>query len=149
MSHTYTTLLVHLVFSTKSRVPWLDEKLRARVFPYMNGIVKELHGKALIINGMADHAHMLLDLPSALAPADAVRIIKTNSTRWVHDQRLCHEFHWQIGYGAFAIGRTEREMVIRYIEQQEAHHRSVTFQDEFLQFLHDYDVEYDPRYLWD
>ena len=149
MSHTYSCLPIHLVFSTKNRMPWLTPALRARVFPYINGIIQQLNGKVYTINGMFDHAHIFGAFPPAIAPAEAVRTIKANSSKWIHEERLCDAFRWQTGYGAFAIGRTETDMISRYIEQQETHHRTVTFQDEFLKFLHDYDIEYDPKYIWD
>ena len=145
----FSCLPIHLVFSTKYRKPWLTPELRARVFPYINGIIQQMHGKVYIINGLYDHAHIFGGLPPTIAPADAVKTIKANSSKWIHEQGLCADFRWQTGYGAFAIGRTEKEMIYRYVEQQESHHRIVTFQDEFLKLLDEYDVDYDPRYVFD
>ncbi len=145
----FTCQPLHIVFSTKNRQPWLTPDLRARVFPYITGIIKELRGKVYTINGMYDHTHIFCEFPPVIATSDAVRVVKTNSSKWIHDERLCAEFRWQKGFGSFGIGRTEKDMVIRYIQQQEEHHRIVTFQEEFLQLLHDYDMEYDLRYIWD
>jgi hypothetical protein len=100
-------------------------------------------------DGRPDHTHVLASFPSALALSDAVRTVKANSSRWIKEEGLLPEFAWQTGYGAFSIGRSERETVIEYIKNQLSHHRSVTYQDEYLRLLHDYDLEYDPRFLWD
>jgi putative transposase len=149
MPHTYTSLLVHLVFSTKHRMPLLTPPVRERLFPYMGGIIRKLNGKALIIGGMLDHGHILASFPTTIALADAMREIKADSSGWTRAEGLCVPFGWQTGYGAFSIGRSERDTVYHYIENQESHHRTVTYQDEFLTLLNYYDVEYDPRYLWD
>ena len=128
----------------------LDAELRPRVFAYLGGVVRELGGTALAINGVADHTHALLVLPASLALADAMRVIKTNSSRWIHEQWPQRKsFAWQTGYGAFSVSRSNVEEVVRYIENQEEHHRTVSFQEEFLAFLKRHGVAYDPRYVWE
>jgi len=149
MAHTHTCLLTHLIFSTKYRLPLLDDRIRGRVFAYMNGIIQEIGGKTIIIDGRPDHAHVLASLPARLAISDAMRTVKANSSRWITEEGLLPDFAWQTGYGAFSIGRSERDTVIDYIKDQLAHHRTVTYQDEYLRLLHEYDVDYDPRFLWD
>ena len=150
MAHTYTHLLYHAIWSTKDRRPLIDPDLRARLFPYLGGIAAELGGKTLEIGGMPDHVHLLLCLPASVAIADALRVIKTNSSRWVHEtwpER--RTFAWQTGYGAFTVSRSNREMVAKYIAEQEEHHRRLSFQEEFMAFLKRHGVEYDERYLWE
>ena len=150
MPHTYTNLLTHVIFSTKDRRPDLHDDIRPRVFAYMGGIVRELRGTALAINGPADHVHTLLALPANVALSDAIRVVKTNSSRWVHEQwPQRRSFAWQSGYGAFSVSRSNVEEVERYIASQEEHHRTVSFQDEFLVFLKRHGVAYDPRYVWE
>ena len=150
MSHTYTKLITHIVFSTKNRSPFLDHELRPRLFPYMGGIVRESDGKPILINGIADHVHMLVSMPAKLAVSDLLRIVKANSSRWVHEQfPTRRKFAWQTGFGAFSVSHRDVESVRNYIANQEEHHRRVTFQEEFLDFLKEYGIEYDEKYLWD
>ena len=150
MAHTYTSLLAHVIFSTKDRRPVLGEELRPRLFPYMGGILREVGVTAVAINGPADHVHALLAVPAAVALADAVRVLKTNSSRWVHEQwPQRRAFGWQSGYGAFSVSRSNREEVERYIANQEEHHRHVTFQEEYLAFLKRHGIAYDERYVWE
>jgi REP element-mobilizing transposase RayT len=136
MPHTFASLLVHVVFSTKNRAPDLPAELTGRVFPHMGGIVKELKGTALIVNGPADHVHLLLSMPAAISVADLLRVLKTNSCRWVHEQFPARKhFGWQAGYGAFTASGSQLEDVKSYIASQQTHHQRVTFQEEFLALL--------------
>jgi putative transposase len=150
MAHTYTNLLTHMIFSTKERHPFLDEDLRPRLLPYMSGIVNELGGKPLLINGPNDHVHMLVVMPPTMSVADFLRILKTNSSRWVHQTwASLSKFSWQAGYGAFSVSESVKEDVRAYIAGQEEPHRSVTFKEEFVAFLKRHGIEYDERYIWD
>jgi len=150
MSHTYANLLYHVVFSTKGRQPYIVEELRLRLHAYLGGIVRAIQGKALTIGGTADHVHLLMLLPARTAVAEALRVLKTNSSRWVHGQLPERAFFaWQTGYGAFTVSQSAADDVKRYIAGQEAHHRSMTFQEEFLALLTRHGIEYDERYLWD
>ena len=136
MPHTFASLLVHVVFSTKNRAPDLPPELTGRLFPYMGGIVRELKGTALIVNGPADHVHLLLSMPAAISVADLLRVLKTNSCRWVHEQFPARKhFGWQAGYGAFTVSGSRLEDVKSYIASQQTHHQRVTFQEEFLALL--------------
>src|SRR5713101_9950227 len=111
MPHTFASLLVHVIFSTKNRQPDLSPDLASRLFPYMGGIVKELKGAALIINGPADHVHLLLSIPATASIADMLRVVKTNSSRWVHEQFPARRgFGWQAGYGAFTVSDSRWSM---------------------------------------
>lgn len=149
MSHTYTHLAVHIVFSTKDRAPSISAELRSQLFAYMNGIVGNLGGKALIVNGLADHVHLLASLPPTMSVADALRVLKTNSSKWVHEtwpERST--FKWQTGYGAFSVSHSAVQDVAKYIENQEAHHRKYSYEEEFLALLEKHDIPYDERYIW-
>lgn len=149
MAHTFTNLLVHVVFSTKDRQPWIDAELHGRLLPYMGGIVRELNGSSWIIGGTADHVHGLWLVPTTMALADMMRVVKTNSSRWVHEQYPHKEFGWQAGYGAFSVSQSASADVRTYIERQAEHHRKLTFQEEFLAFLKRHGIEYDERYIWE
>ncbi len=150
MAHTYTSLLSHIIFSTKDRVPMLDAELKTRLFPYMGGIIRELGGAGLSINGPTDHVHLLASLPATIALSDFVGKVKANSSGWVHktfpNQR---EFKWQVGYGAFSVSVSQRDKVLTYIADQEEHHRKVSFKEEFMGFLKKHGIAYDERYVFD
>jgi putative transposase len=150
MSHTCIRLYAHIVFSTKHRQPLLAADLRPRLFAYMGGIFRELGAPALLVNGPADHVHNLICLPAVLSLADIMRVVKSNSSRWVHEQspRL-RGFAWQTGYGAFSVSQSDVDVVREYIANQEAHHRRRGFKEEFLSLLAEYGVEVDETYLWD
>jgi putative transposase len=129
----FTNLLTHIIFSTKHRAPQIDQPLKPQLLAYMGGIVREINGAALLINGTADHVHLLVRLPATVALADALRLIKTNSSRWVHEQGQTHsDFTWQTGYGAFSVSQSNAAAVLRYIAKQEEHHRKVSFQQELM-----------------
>ncbi len=150
MSHTYTNILTHVIFSTKNRASLLDADLKNRLLPYMGGIVRELGGSVLSINGPADHVHLLTTMPATLALADFVRTVKTNSSRWVHESLPSYaDFAWHSGYGAFSVSQSACDNVKTYIARQEEHHRTLSFQDEFLAFLTRHGIQYDAKYVWD
>jgi putative transposase len=150
MARTYTQLLNHIVFSTKDRAPLLTPDLRIRLFPYMAGIIRNLDGVALAINGPADHVHLLVSLPATVAPSDIVGKLKANSSKWVHETFPEHyAFRWQTGYSAFSVSASQKQAVIDYIAGQEEHHRVVSFKDELSAFLKRHEIDYDDRYVFE
>jgi REP-associated tyrosine transposase len=148
MAHTYTNLLTHVIFSTKDREPLINAAIRDDLLAYMGGIVRELGGALRAANARPDHVHLLCSLPPTVAMADALRIVKTNSSRWMHRDRQLADFDWQIGYGAFSVSHSVAAAVSRYIGNQEKHLRRVTFQEEFIAFLKKNDISCDERYIW-
>ncbi len=148
MSHTYTNLLTHVIFSTKDRAPLITASLHDDLLAYTGGIVREISGTLRAANARPDHVHLLCSLPPTLATSDALRLIKTNSSRWVHRERALPGFDWQAGYGAFSVSHSMAPSVIRYIGDQEKHHRRVTFQEELIAFLKKNGVRYDERFIW-
>jgi REP element-mobilizing transposase RayT len=149
MSHTYTNLLSHVVFSTKDRQPLIDSELKPRLLGYINGIAAENGGKILSMNSMPDHLHFLWELSAKSSMSDALRILKTNSSRWVYEtfgQRK--PFAWQTGYGAFSVSRSNIPAVAKYIEAQEIHHRQRSFDEEFIELLVRHGIQYDPKYVF-
>jgi REP element-mobilizing transposase RayT len=150
MSHRFTSLLIHLIFSTKDRFPHLDRELAGECHAYLGGIVENCGGKPIVIGGYADHVHLLLDLPPMQAVADFVRKLKSNSSKWIHEKWPHRsKFQWQRGYAAFAVSQSARDGVIRYIARQEQHHRKMTYQDELRRFLKRHALEPDERYMWE
>ena len=145
----YISSHFHCVFSTKERRRFITPKLRERLWPFLGGIARQNHMKAIEIGGVEDHVHLLISLPATLPIAKAMQLIKGGSSKWIHetfpDQR---EFAWQAEYGAFSVSVSQLEKIIQYIQCQEEHHRRVTFQDEFLALLNKHRIEYDARYSW-
>ncbi len=147
--HSYVSNLVHYIFSTKDRFPFIDQELESRLWPYMGGIARENGMKAIAIGGMNDHVHTLLSLPTTLSVAKAIQLIKGGSSKWIHDQLPQYrKFAWQEGYGAFSVSASQTKNVISYIDSQKEHHRKKTFEEEFLEFLDKHGVDYDPRYVF-
>jgi REP element-mobilizing transposase RayT len=147
MSRTFTNLLTHVIFSTKDREPMIRDEIRAELHAYLGGLARELKGKAFSINGTNDHVHMLLSLPPNVSTSEALRFIKANSSAWVR-RRWKRAFAWQLGYGAFSVSKSNAPHVVKYILNQESHHRQVTFMQEFLVFLHKHEIDHDERYIW-
>ncbi len=150
MSHSFTNLLYHIVFSTRNREPWLDASMRSRLWAYLGGAIRAEGGIALCINGVADHVHILAKLRQDKAVSDVLRAIKANSSGWVHETfEHLGAFAWQRGYGAFSVSQSQAPRVRVYIVEQESRHRNETFQDEFLALLRAHEIEFDERYIWD
>jgi len=136
MSHTATNLLIHLVFSTKDRVPLITTEVESDLHAYLGGITRELGSTALCMNGTPDHVHLLLRLLATQSVSDLTRLIKTNSSRWLHERWPGHRlFAWQTGYGAFTVSESSVAAVREYISNQREHHKKRSFQEEFLSLL--------------
>jgi REP element-mobilizing transposase RayT len=149
MANSYTSLFAHIIFSTHNREPLLKSPLRERLFAYMGGIARENKIKAVSIGGVMDHAHMLLLIPANIPIAKAVQLVKGGSSKWLHENNTSlKNFAWQEGYGAFSISASQVPEVAVYIAGQEEHHRIKSFQEEYLSFLKENNVEYDERYVW-
>lgn len=148
MAHTAGNLVIHLIFSTKGRQTLRTPEIRTDLFAYLGGIIREMHGTALIINGTGDHVHMLIRIRPVQAAAEVARVVKTNSSRWVREKWNAH-FSWQTGYGAFSVSESNVPAVSRYIATQDEHHKKLTFQQEYVAFLKRNKIAYDERYIWD
>jgi len=135
MSHRYSSLLVHTVFSTKKRERLISKNVQPRLWAYIGGIARTNDFKALAVGGIEDHIHVLLSLPVTLTVAKAIQLIKGGSSKWMNDKSDRRSFAWQDSYGAFSIGIAQVENTIRYIHNQERHHVKLSFEDEFRGFL--------------
>jgi len=148
MPSTHVSLHYHLVFSTKERVPSIRDDIRDRVHAYLGGVIRGAGGVALEVGGTADHVHLLCGLKPTHALADVLRTLKGDSSKWIHDELRMKKFAWQEGYGAFTVSRSNVEAVRHYVREQEEHHRTRSFQEEYREFLQKHEIEFDERYLW-
>jgi putative transposase len=148
MPSTHTSLTYHVVFSTKDRRNFIDSAWRPRLHEYIGGIIKRIEGVPLAIGGTSDHVHILLSLGATHSVADVVREIKTASSKWVHETIGMRIFSWQEGYGAFTVSASNRDAVCKYILNQEEHHRTKSFQEEYLELLKRAGIQYEEKYLW-
>ena len=140
--------VLHIVFSTKNRAELLSENIQRELYPYFGGVCRNKGLLFMAADGTKDHVHLLLALPATVTIADAVRDLKANSSRWVHEH-FSSEFKWQVGYGAFSVSSSRIKETIDYIHNQKEHHRKVTFQEEYVNFLRLYNIEYNEKYLWE
>jgi putative transposase len=147
MAHTESDVVLHVIFSTKDRARLITPDVRDDIFSYLGGIVREMGAVAIIIGGTTDHVHILVRIRPAQSPAEIVRVVKTNSSRWVREKNR-RRFAWQTGYGVFSVSESNVPQVSRYIAEQEKHHRKRTFQEEYVAFLKKNNVTYDERYIW-
>lgn len=141
---------IHIIFSTKLRVPLILESIENELYSYIGGICKQLECYPVKIGGYIDHIHILCLLSKKIPLMKLLEEIKAHSSRWIKtkDDTL-KKFYWQNGYGAFSVNPYEIDKVVEYIENQKEHHRKKTFQDEYRAFLKKYKVEFDERYIWD
>jgi REP element-mobilizing transposase RayT len=150
MAQSLSSILLHFVFSTKDREPWLDNELRPRAFAYMAEIGRDMGCVVYRVGGTADHVHMAVALTRTLTVADFMKKVKGASSVWIKEHGTNHAgFSWQAGYGAFSLGASQLNALTQYIDRQEEHHRVKGFKEEYRAFLEKYDVAYDERYVWD
>lgn len=141
--HSHTALFVHVTFATFDRAPSIVPEIRSRLHAFMGGIAKHLECKPIEIGGVADHVHLLIEVPPKVSISDLVAKMKSNSSRWIHETTHQPTFAWQRGYGAFSVSPRDIGEVRIYIRGQEEHHRVRTFREEYLEFPEKYAIEFD------
>jgi putative transposase len=149
MAGSFTSLHVHIVFSTKERRPILGSSLREVLFPYVAGIVQAEKGQLIEGGGLDDHVHLLVQLHQQTSVAECARLIKANSSKWLREKHDDRWLGWQDGYGAFSVSRSNVPDVRTYIRNQEQHHAKMSFQDEFRSLLERHGISFDERYVWE
>jgi putative transposase len=146
--HSFTNCLVHCVWSTKNREPWLTPDLWERLWPYLGGIARQNQIKTLAIGGARDHVHVLLSLPATMSVAKAMQLLKGNSSKWIRETfPKMHFFAWQEGYAAFSVGVSAVDAAVAYIRNQAEHHRTRSFRDEYAAMLKKHGFAYDEAML--
>jgi len=146
VSHTLARIHIHVIFSTKERQRFIPKKMQSSLWAYMASICHNKGIEPIAINGADNHVHVLFHLPPAMALAKAVNVVKANSSRWMSEHK--RGFAWQDGYGAFSVSESNTDAVIRYIRDQEKHHRRRTYEQEYIAFLKKHRVKYDLRYVF-
>jgi putative transposase len=150
MPQSLSLVIVHVIFSTKERRPLLYPDTRQKLHAYLATVARNAGCEAYRVGGVADHVHLAIRLARTISIADLAEVLKTSSSKWVKTQSSeLNEFAWQRGYGCFSVSPADLDALRAYIDGQEAHHKTQTFQDEFRMFLKKYGVEYNEAYVWD
>jgi REP element-mobilizing transposase RayT len=149
MPQSFASLHCHIVFSTKNRQPQITLAIQSRLYEYIGGILRNNSSALISAGGMSDHVHLLVSIGRTLSIANSVRLIKANSSKWIHEELQLPDFQWQTGFGAFAVSYSNIDAVKQYIANQEEHHRVRTFQGEFREILRRHGLEWDEKYVWD
>jgi REP element-mobilizing transposase RayT len=150
MANTYTQIYIQVVFAVCGRLNLLSKEHKEELHKYITGIVTNQRQKLITINSMPDHAHILIGMKSDIALSDLVRDIKSGSSKFINERKLARgKFGWQEGFGAFSYGHSQLASVIRYIQNQEQHHRRSSFKDEYLTLLEKFNIEFDQKYVFD
>lgn len=150
MANTYSQISIHAVFAVKGRENVITKMWRDDLHKYISGIITGNGAKSLAVGGWKDHVHVFFGMPVTTSIADFMSIVKANSSKWINEQGFVKgKFQWQSGYGAFSYSRSQRNQVINYIMNQEEHHKSKTFKEEYLKMLSDFEIEYDSKYLFE
>jgi len=148
MPQTLSFNLVHIIFSTKHRVPLINDDIGAGLHAYLAGVARKLDCECYRVGGVADHVHMAMRLAATRQAAKVVSEIKTGSSAWMKEQGIVN-FSWQRGYALFSVSPADVGALLRYIDGQKAHHRKRDFRDEMRVFFEKYHVAFDERYVWD
>ena len=148
MPSTHLSLHYHIVFGTKEHAPVIDKSWRPRLHAYLGGILKSLGGIPQAVGGVSDHVHLLVGLKATHCLADTLREVKSVSSLWVHNEIQFPSFAWQEGYGAFTVSSSNCERVAQYIAEQEEHHRTRSFREEYLELLKRTGAKFDERYVF-
>ena len=141
---------VHIVFSTKNRKPFIDDSIKEELFSYLGGICKNNESYPLIVGGHSDHVHILCSLSRKITLMKLVEELKTHSSKWIKTKSAKYEmFYWQRGYGGFSVHPQQTNGIRSYILGQEKHHHKISFKEEYLAILKEYNISWDERYVWD
>ena len=149
MPQSFSNTNIHIIFGTKYRQQFIDNKIESQLFEYIGQVVNNLNCQNIIVGGYRDHVHILCKLYRPLSQSTLVKEIKANSSLWMKTQGIQYEnFYWQDGYAVFSVSQSDLERVITYIQNQREHHQKQTFQKEYLKFLEEHRIEYDKGFIW-
>jgi putative transposase len=149
MANTYTQIHIHLVFAVKFRACLIHPSWKDELYRYITGVIQNNNNKLLIINGMPDHLHILVGIRPSQSLSELMQHIKANSSKWINEKGFLNgKFEWQEGYGAFSYSKSQIKDVIKYIENQEEHHRQKTFIEEYKELLDKFEIEFNEKYIF-
>lgn len=149
MANTYTQIYLHVVFAVESRAAIIPKEHKEELHKFITGIVKNRGQKLIAINSMPDHVHLLIGIKPDISLSDLIRDVKAGSSKFINDNRwVSGRFSWQEGFGAFSYSHSQLSTVIRYIQNQEQHHKKKSFRDEYVEMLQKFSVTYDERYIF-
>jgi REP element-mobilizing transposase RayT len=150
MPGTYSQIYIQIVFAVKRRENLIGKNWKDELYKYISGIITNKGQKSIIVNGVSDHIHIFVGLKPSMAISDLVRDVKNNSSNFINDKKFVKgKFSWQEGYGAFSYAHSQVEQVYNYILNQEQHHHKKTFKEEYLDFLQEFGIGYDEKYLFE
>jgi putative transposase len=150
MPQSLSKVVLHIIFSTRDRHPWLDADVQPRMHAYLATLCRDAGAEAFLVGGVADHVHLVTTLPRTLSQADMLEGLKKKSSKWIKGLASGYRhFYWQRGYGAFSVSPSQIDALLVYVQNQQEHHRTRTFQEEYREFLRKHGVAYDERYVWD
>jgi REP element-mobilizing transposase RayT len=150
MANTYSQLYVHVVFAVKHRQNLILKGWKNELYQYISGIISNKDLKLMIVNGVADHIHLLIGIKPNCNLSDLIRDIKANSSKWINGQNyVVGKFEWQTGFGTFSVSQSQLSKVINYIKRQEEHLKVKTFKEEYIEFLKAYHIDYNESYIFE
>lgn len=149
MANTYTQIHIHVVFAVKHRAGLIQREWKDELYKYITGIIQNHQHKVLAINGMPDHIHIFFGMRPVQSLSELMQDIKGSSSKWINEKRFTkHKFEWQEGYGAFSYSKSQVADVVKYIENQETHHKKESFLEEYKNFLQKFEINFDDRYIF-
>jgi len=149
MANTYSQIYIHIVFTVQGRQNLIPKKYREELHRFITGIVTKRNQKLLAIFAMPDHVHVLVGMNPSISISDFARDIKAGSSKFISDKGWLGKFNWQLGFGAFSYSKSQIDNVVKYINNQEEHHKKITFKEEYLDMLEKFEIKYDEKYLFD
>jgi putative transposase len=150
MADTYTQIHLHVIFAVRYRQGLIQSHWQNSLYRYITGIVQQYGHKVLAINGMPDHVHLFFGMRPTQSLSELMKQVKGSSAKWINENRLSvGRFGWQEGYGAFSYSRSQTEAVVKYINQQQEHHRHRSFRDEYLELLRKFEVDFKEQFVFE
>lgn len=150
MANTYTQIYLHVIFAVKGRGNLISSTWKEELYKYITGIVTNKNQKLIAINGMPNHVHLLVGLKPDIALSDLIRDVKANSSKFINDKQwVMGKFEWQSGFGGFSYSHSQLDVIIKYIRNQEEHHKTKSFKEEYIEFMKRYEIDYKTEYLFE
>ncbi|MBA3958250.1 MAG: IS200/IS605 family transposase [Parachlamydiaceae bacterium] len=150
MSQSLSNVLLHIIFSTKDRYPFIDEEIQPELYAYIISTTASYGSYVHKIGGVSDHIHLFTTLPRTLSISELLEVIKKNSSKWIKTkEKKYHDFSWQKGFGVFSVSASQHDAVVAYITNQKEHHKIHSYQEEYRQFLQLHKISYDETFVWD